>query len=738
MMNRFFLILSLLYAFADAYAQPADYIWTSHSQNSSESMPCGGGDIGLNVWVEKGEILFYISRSGAFDENNTLLKQGRVRIKFDSDIFSGNANFKQILKLNDGFVTVRSGNDEVNIWVDVFKPVIHVEAVTGVKTCMEIGYESWRYNDRPLTKAEGQQCSYKWRVPKDCLTKADVIEASNNTVTFYHHNADVTVFDMVVEQQGMDCVKDSLYNPIKGLIFGGRMTAKSMLFDGEYIGKYADTDFKGWKFRSVKAEKKHSLTITLNESNQGIETWKQGLLSVEKSINTVKDRNLSRKWWNDFWKRSYIYGGGILAEQVRNYTLFRYMLGCNAYSKWPTKFNGGLFTFDPVYVDQKSPFTPDYRKWGGGTMTAQNQRLVYWPMLKSGDFDMMKSQFDCYMRMLPAAVLRSKVYWNHGGACFAEQLENFGLPNPTEYGSKRPDGFDKGVEYNAWLEYEWDTVLEFCQMIIDSELYNGESMEKYYPLIEQSLEFFNQHYRYQNRKLGNKELDGNNRLVIYPGSGCETYKMAYNPASTIAALKKVSQSYAKGHSIASFIPDIPFRFIEGKKMISPATTWQRVNNIETPQLYPVFPWRVYGIGRDDIDMAINTYLYDADALKFRSHIGWKQDNIWAACLGLTDEAIRLTKEKMQHGPYRFPAFWGPDYDWSPDHNRGGSAMIGLQEMLMQEVNGKIYLFPAWDKTQDIKFRLNTYGNTVIEAELIKGNLELKVTPESRRKDIVIM
>ena len=37
------------------------------------------------------------------------------------------------------------------------------------------------------------------------------------------------------------------------------------------------------------------------------------------------------------------------------------------------------------------------------TMTAQNQRLVYWPMLKSGDFDLMKSQFDFYLRLLPTA-----------------------------------------------------------------------------------------------------------------------------------------------------------------------------------------------------------------------------------------------------------------------------------------------------------------------------------------------
>lgn len=33
-----------------------DIIWTTPSNNPSESMPCGGGDIGMNVWVEKGDV----------------------------------------------------------------------------------------------------------------------------------------------------------------------------------------------------------------------------------------------------------------------------------------------------------------------------------------------------------------------------------------------------------------------------------------------------------------------------------------------------------------------------------------------------------------------------------------------------------------------------------------------------------------------------------------------------------
>ena len=427
------------------------------------------------------------------------------------------------------------------------------------------------------------------------------------------------------------------------------------------------------------------------------------------------------------------------------------MLGCNAYGSIPTKFNGGLFTFDPCHIDEKQAFTPDYRKWGGGTMTAQNQRLVYWPMLKSGDFDMMSSQFDFYNRMLKNAELRTQVYWQHNGACFCEQIENYGLPNPAEYGFKRPEWFDKGLEYNAWLEYEWDTILEFCQMILETKNYANADITPYLPLIESSLTFFDEHYRQLASRRGRKALDGNGHLVLFPGSACETYKMTNNASSTIAALKTVLENYGKKDEMLKTIPPIPLRYIEIKdslsptaspelkQTISPAVSWERINNVETPQLYPVFPWRIYGVGKENFELARNTYFYDPEAIKFRSHVGWKQDNIWAACLGLTEEAKRLALAKLSNGPHRFPAFWGPGYDWTPDHNWGGSGMIGLQEMLLQTNGEQILLFPAWPKEWDIHFKLHAPGETTVEATLKDGKVtDLKVLPESRKKDIIIM
>ena len=782
-MNYLRCIFVLLFVFVSVsalWSRHANVIWNTPSRNSSESMPCGGGDIGMNIWVEEGDILFYLSRSGTFDENNCQLKQGRFRIRLFPSPFKDAKDFRQELKLKDGYVEVSAGGTQIQLWADVYHPVVHVEITNAQPLRTEVSYENWRYKERMIRKGEGQQCSYKWAPPKGAVTTADFVSLSSkrklpgmtkkeNLLLFYHRNPEQTVFDIVVAQQGMENVKSQMMNPLKHLTFGGYLFGDNLEYTGTTDNIYAGTDYRAWNFRSSKVSRKEQFCIVLHtEQTATVEQWEQDLqinlqrIAPQGKISSKivsQDKKQTRLWWNAFWQRSFIEPIGDtenkndsdIKEITRNYTLFRYMLGCNAYGSVPTKFNGGLFTFDPCHIDEKQAFTPDYRKWGGGTMTAQNQRLVYWPMLKSGDFDMMSSQFDFYNRMLKNAELRTQVYWQHNGACFCEQIENYGLPNPAEYGFKRPEWFDKGVEYNAWLEYEWDTILEFCQMILETKNYANADITPYLPLIESSLTFFDEHYRQLASRRGRKALDGNGQLVLFPGSACETYKMTNNASSTIAALRTVLENYGKKDEMLKTIPPIPLRYIEIKdslnptaspelkQTISPAVSWERINNVETPQLYPVFPWRIYGVGKENLELARNTYFYDPEAIKFRSHVGWKQDNIWAACLGLTEEAKRLTLAKLSNGPHRFPAFWGPGYDWTPDHNWGGSGMIGLQEMLLQTNGNQILLFPAWPKEWDIHFKLYAPGETTVEATLKDGKVtDLKVLPESRKKDIIIM
>jgi hypothetical protein len=95
--------------------------------------------------------------------------------------------------------------------------------------------------------------------------------------------------------------------------------------------------------------------------------------------------------------------------------------------------------------------------------------------------------------------------------------------------------------------------------------------------------------------------------------------------------------------------------------------------------------------------------------------------------------------KLENAPGRFPTFWGPGFDWLPDHNWGGSAMIGLQEMLLQTDDKRILLFPAWPKEKNVYFKLHAPYNTTVEAEWKDGKMtRLIVLPEERKKDVEIM
>jgi hypothetical protein len=289
-------------------------------------------------------------------------------------------------------------------------------------------------------------------------------------------------------------------------------------------------------------------------------------------------------------------------------------------------------------------------------------------------------------------------------------------------------------------------------MMLEEERYQNKDISKAVPFIENCLQFFDEHYQYLAKQRGQKALNGEGKLILYPGSGAETYKMAYNSTSTIAALQTITkrllqlpsnyiseEQRAKWNNFLKRVPPLNYTNFNGQTIIAPAKLWERINNTESPQLYPVFPYGIYGVGKPGLDTAINTWNFDTSVLKFRSYVGWKQDNIWAARLGLADSAWKYTSLKMESSMRRFPAFWGPGFDWVPDHNWGGSGMIGLQEMLLQVDDKRIMIFPAWPKNIDVHFKLNAPYNTTVEAELKKGKITtLKVFPEERKKDVEVL
>jgi hypothetical protein len=114
---------------ADRY----NVVWDSPSKDASDSMPIGNGDIGLNVWVEKGgDLLFYIGKTDSVSENSDLLKLGRIRVHLSPNPFEDAEGFRQELSLRRGEISIDAGQGDkakhLRVWVDANRPEIHVEA----------------------------------------------------------------------------------------------------------------------------------------------------------------------------------------------------------------------------------------------------------------------------------------------------------------------------------------------------------------------------------------------------------------------------------------------------------------------------------------------------------------------------------------------------------------------------------------------------------------------------------
>jgi hypothetical protein len=241
-------VLLLMYAAALKAQDISAYnvIWNSQSKNSSESMPLGGGDIGCNVWVENNDLIFYIGRSGTFDENGSMLKLGRVRLQLSPNPFKN--TFKQELKLKQGYIEITGDNHTViKLWVEVFKPVIHVELSSDKKLTAKAIFEDWRTQDRQLSVAERHQAwGYSNVTPEELpvYTRKDTVRPRAASLVWYHVDRnDEMVLDREAVQQHLGSVKNQLWNPMKNLIFGGELIAGNMKFTGTMDSIYVASKF---------------------------------------------------------------------------------------------------------------------------------------------------------------------------------------------------------------------------------------------------------------------------------------------------------------------------------------------------------------------------------------------------------------------------------------------------------------------------------------------------------------
>jgi alpha-L-fucosidase 2 len=725
-------------------ARPPTVAWDSPSADARGSMPLGNGDIALNVWVEpSGEVLFYVGKSGSWEDNSRLAKVGLVRVRLTPALSTSGGTFQQILDPARGELVVRSRATTVKLWVDANHPTVNVEVSSEEPVAATASFELWRTRAEALPSIESSDVLLDRRQPSKQVAPTvvepdTVLRDLAEGVGWYHHNAKSV--GPVETMRHQDLLGAMPRDPILHRTFGAvlRSTGATRASD-QSLSRPPAT---GHLF-AVHVLTQHPSTP---------EAW---LSAMRATIARVEESDLSARyaahlaWWREFWARSHISitpGSGATdtmapADVSRGYALQRFITACAGRGAFPIKFNGSLFTVP--WPNQ--PGDADYRRWGPGYWW-QNTRLPYAPLCTSGDFDLLRPFHHFYARdLLAVSRHRTERYFGFKDAAyFPEVMYFWGAVFADTYGRETTaaERTDK-LQTSGWHKWEWVGGLELAAMLLDYFDHTGDAhfaRETLLPAALPVLRFFDRFYR----------INTEGQLVMHPSQALETWWDTTNPMPEVAGLHAVinrllelppailpdaDRSYLA--TLHRKLPPLPLRTVEGVTMLAAAERFgPRKSNVENPELYAVFPFRLVSFEKTNAALGIEALKRRTD----RGPHGWRHEDIFMAYLGLADDArdYVVQRARKKDPDSRFPAFWGPNYDWTPDQCHGGVLMRATQAMLLQSEGERIFLLPAWPTDWDVDFKLHAPRQTTVEARVRDGRLvALKVTPEARRRDVTV-
>lgn len=724
--------------------------WTTLGKDENDSMPIGNGQFGANVWTEQnGDLLLLLSSPDTWTETGKLVKLGRVRVKLSPNPFVGATDLTQSLKVESGTIEIKKGADILTVWVDASNPVLHVNGKFASPVKVDATLESWR-KTQPITAFK--PTDHTRIMTGDVGPKADpdiLFPADRNQLTWCHFNVS-SYFPYLLKQEHLESMLGKTTDPLLHRCFGAVVSGTGLVKTGD------NTLSSKTAAKTTHLQVMANIYGRYNSPSEWRSATDRKFLTLSK-LNIDNSYRQHKLWWQNFWNRSWVnVSGSAEADAVsQGYAMQRYMVACSSRGELPTKFNGGIFTVGHDLPDTtrqtNNNHDADYRAWGDSYWN-QNNRLLYWPLIASGDINLIKPWFSMYINALPLAKAKDRIYNQQDGASYPETMHFWGLSNLADFGHNNPSN---QIE-SRWQRYHVQGTLEVIAQMLD--VYDHQSNAKFardtiVPFADAIVKFYNQHW----------QRDANGKILMAPMQSLETYQLtAVNPTPDIAGLMSViprlialpknlttatqRDAWAKtlhdlpaiplGKTAKGKIPPLGVGDADGTPVILPAEKYGNPGNSENPELYVAFPYRLYTVDKPNLALAVNTF----NARKSPQNTCWGQDGTQAAVLGLTPVAKKAAiAEFTNYGDQRFKWFWRPDHDWIPDLDNGGDGMITLQNMVMQTEGKKILITPAWPQDWTADFKLHAPGNTTIQGHVENGKVSnLKVTPGARLKDVVVV
>jgi hypothetical protein len=139
--------------------------------------------------------------------------------------------------------------------------------------------------------------------------------------------------------------------------------------------------------------------------------------AVDLGFERLAESN--RKWWRDFWVKSFVHlhsEDGVADMIEANYAYFLYIMACTSRGKYPTKFNGMLWTTGG-----------DARKWGAQYWGANQSCLYNGALAAANHLELIEPMFRMYSQMIDSCRVAATQQWGSQGIYFPETIAFDGL-----------------------------------------------------------------------------------------------------------------------------------------------------------------------------------------------------------------------------------------------------------------------------------------------------------------------
>ena len=504
------------------------------------------------------------------------------------------------------------------------------------------------------------------------------------------------------------------------------------------------------------------IAAAVTESGDPVEQATAELGRAE-TVSAETLRREQRQWWKQYWRRSFIRvtSPDRTAEWVNAaYYVHMYTLACTNRGAVPAKWDGGA-----------GLMRGDERTWGVSEWV-QEVRFTFMPLYAANRLEMARGLCDFYSAMTSYLTVQTERLWGRTGLFIPETVTPWGhaedwvlQKDPPQglrrcYQSWEPDKAPYGRfhHYNPWISFLFTSGLEVCQHYLTYARYSGDDAflsEQAYPVIRDVCRFVT--------NILQKDKDGCYHLD--PASALETWWMARDPADTVDGLRTILPDFIRIAALHPKDGELRERCCEvlealpeptrglwredgsedaDEEVYSPAADAPRPltrSNCENSQLYRVYPFGLSGIGSADYDLALRTFEKRICVLEH----GWAMDAIWAARLGLAEQACDLVaRHARKYNLYRYGGWDSNDNSGFPNGlavapflDAAGNSAFALQEILLQSYDGVIRIGPAVSATWSGTFGLLAEGGFLVTADIAAGQLRLATVESVRGGDCTL-